>query len=58
MLRESADRVSEPHRTAFLETIESALTPPASWRDPSTGLPYGFGDEDDEWSEWEAQMRR
>jgi len=40
-----------------LEKIEQALRPPPSWRDPLTGLPAGFGDEDDDWAEWEAAYR-
>jgi hypothetical protein len=35
-----------------LDKIEAALTPPPSWRDPSTGLPAGWSSEDDEgWGE-------
>jgi hypothetical protein len=36
-----------------IDEIEAALEPPPSWRDPLTGLPAGFGDEDDEWGAWE-----
>jgi hypothetical protein len=49
MLREWANEKT-------LEQIKAALRPPASWRDPDTGLPAGFGDEDDDWAEWEASM--
>lgn len=39
--------------------IEQALTPPASYRDPSTGLPLGWSDnEADDWHQWERSMRR
>lgn len=42
-----------------LDRIERALEPPASWRDPVTGLPAGFSDqEDDDWAQWEAAARR
>lgn len=40
-----------------LEEIAEALEPPADWRDPATGLPAGWGDEDADWSEFEASMR-
>lgn len=40
------------------EKIDAALTAPASWRDPLTGLPAGFGSEDDDWAEWEAQIAK
>lgn len=38
--------------------IDEALIPPPDWRDPATGLPAGFGEEDEEWALWESQMRR
>lgn len=42
-----------------LEEIDDALVPPASWRDPVTGLPAGWTDDEDaEWAEWEYQVRR
>lgn len=40
-----------------LDQIEDALEPPVEWRDPVTGLPAGWGDEDDDWAEFEASMR-
>lgn len=46
MLREWADKDQ-------LKNIEKALRPPASWRDPTTGLPAGWGDEEDDWAQWE-----
>ena len=30
-----------------LERIEDALTPPIGWRDPDSGLPAGFTDDED-----------
>lgn len=40
-----------------IEDIEEALQAPASWRDPLTGLPAGWvDDEASEWAEFERQM--
>lgn len=51
MLREWANK-------EMLDDIDGALTPPPGWRDPSTGLPLGFSDdEDDDWADWEAATR-
>jgi len=52
MLREWADEET-------LAKIDDALRPPAEWRDPMTGLPAGFSDnEDDDWEDWARAMRR
>lgn len=40
-----------------VEALKEALRPPATARDPKTGLPYGFGSEEDEWAEFQAAMR-
>lgn len=41
-----------------LDKIEEALTPPASWRDPMTGLPLGWSDDEaDDWAMWEAAAK-
>lgn len=51
MLREWADEER-------LDEIDDALTAPATWRDPLTGLPAGWTDnEDDEWADWLAAAR-
>lgn len=48
MLREWANKDQ-------LDEIDEALRPPLSWRDPSTGMPAGWGQSDEEiWAEWEA----
>lgn len=37
------------------DKIDRALRPPADWRDPETGLPAGWSDDDDDdWDAWEA----
>lgn len=52
MLREWADQKT-------IDRIDQALTPTPEWRDPLTGLPAGFSeDEDDDWAQWENAMRR
>jgi hypothetical protein len=51
MIREWADKDT-------LEKLEDALTPPASWRDPVTGMPAGWvDDEDGDWAAFEAARR-
>ena len=40
-----------------LDQIEEALIPPAGWRNPLTGMPAGFGDEDDDWEAWVQAAR-
>ena len=50
MLREWADEDR-------LDEIERALTAPLSWRDPATGLPAGFDDDDgDEYDEFMSNL--
>lgn len=51
MLREWADDKQR-------NEIDRALRPPLTWRDPRTGLPADWGDEADEWAEWERAARR
>lgn len=52
MLREWADEDTN-------DKIADALTPPADWRDPLTGLPAGFTESDeDDWAAWESASRR
>lgn len=50
MLREWADKKR-------VDEIERALRPPASWRDPDTGLPAGWDTEDDEWALWQSSTK-
>jgi hypothetical protein len=41
-----------------LDKITDALTPPPDWRDPDTGLPAGWSDDEDEdWSMFASAMR-
>lgn len=41
-----------------LDAIAEALEPPVDWRDPRTGLPAGWSDDEaDEWAEWERALR-
>lgn len=41
-----------------LDKIAEALKAPAGWRDPDTGLPAGWEeDDDDEWRAFESAMR-
>lgn len=52
MLRENT-HTAERH-----EALDRALRPPPGWRDPDTGLPAGWtDDEGDDWAQWEAAMR-
>lgn len=39
-----------------LDAIEEALRAPASWRDPSTGLPAGWSREDDDFAEFKRNL--
>lgn len=50
MLREWANQET-------LDKIEDALEPPASWRDPATGLPAGWENADDGWEAFERALR-
>lgn len=40
-----------------VDKLEQALTPPPGWRDPFSGLPAGWGDEDDDWAAFEEARR-
>lgn len=57
MIREAGERAGPKMAERMNEWIDEHLTPPPEWRDPSTGLPAGWTNrEDDEWALWQRQM--